>query len=217
MCNRLRSAQLFPVLGFLGVLAFAGPASPQVVSQSDLTPADADPEFRLTLEHLGQDLRWLGLAPRQVIWSPDGKSIYFRWREDPESAQHPDTDPWYVSDPGGRSVRQVSEEEVAQIPASNVRYSGDRRTAAWSSGGTLLLWTRDGGTRAVFSTARNLGTLSVAWDGSRVFFSTQGQRGFSEQITQESGDLWAYDVGTGTARQIAVATTKEIEPSDQEK
>jgi dipeptidyl aminopeptidase/acylaminoacyl peptidase len=188
-----------------------------VISQSDLTPADADPEFHLTLDHLGQDLRWLGLAPRQVTWSPDGASIYFRWREDPEPGQHPDTDPWYVTDPRGRSVRRLSDEEAAQIPAPNIRYSGDREVAAWISGGTLLLWTRDEGTRAVFSIARDLSNLSVSWDGAQVFFSTQGQRGFSEQITQESGDLWAYDVGKGRVRQIAVVATKVAEPSDQDK
>jgi len=217
MFDRFRFARVVPLLGFLGALALPGSANPQVVSQSNLTAAAVDPDFRLTLEHLGQDLRWLGLAPRQVTWSPDGESIYFRWREDPEPGQHPDTDPWYLTDPSGRGARQVSGEEIARIPASNIRYSGDRRTAAWSRGGTLLIWTRDGGTRAVFSTAQNLGSVAVAWDGSQVFFSTRGQRGFSEQITQESGDLWAYDVRTGTARQVALVTTKDSEPSDQEK
>jgi dipeptidyl aminopeptidase/acylaminoacyl peptidase len=216
MCGSFRFAHFSPALALVCILALAGSASPQVISQSGLTPADVDPEFQLTLDHLGQDLRWLGLAPRQVSWSPDGTSIYFRWREDPEPGQHPDTDPWYVTDARGRRARRLNDEEAALIPAPNIRYSGERKVAAWSSGGMLFLWTPDGGTRVVFSGAQNLSNLSISWDGSQVFFSTQGQRGFSEQITQESGDLWAYDVGTGGVRQIAVVTTKVAEPSEQD-
>jgi len=212
MSVRFRPVRLVSGLVVALMLSYPDAALPQVVSQSRLTAEDVDPSFRLTLEHLAQDLRWLGLAPRQITWSPDGRWIYFRWREDPAPGQHPDTDPWFAADPDGRRVREVPEEEAARIPTSNIRWSGDRRVAAWSNGGTLHVWTRRDATRPVFSAAQNLGNVAVSWDGVNVYFATRGS-GFR---SEESGDLWAYDVGERVARQIARVTTKEKEPSDQD-
>lgn len=208
---RFRSALL--ALGFALALGFGLPAAAaaQVVSQSDLTLDDNDPSFRLTLEHLSQELRWLGVSPRQITWSPDGQWVYFRWREDPEADQHRDTDPWYATDRDGKKVRRVSPEEVATIPSRNIVWSGDRRVAAWSTGGTLYIWTRGAGTRPVYAAANNLGHVSIAWDGSKVLFATQGFGRFAE----ESGDLWAYDLEDGAARQVAAVRTKPEEPENE--
>ena len=209
------------ILVLLVVLAFTLPpflesVHAQVISQSELTVEDIDPTFQLTPVLLGEDMRWLGLSPREITWSPDGEWIYFRWREDPKPGQHPDTDPWYATDQAGERVRQVEAAEAILIPSANIAYSSDRGVAAWSDGGTLYIWTRRGNSRAVFSAARSLSNLSVASDGSRVFFSTQGQRTFSEQITDQSGDLWLHDVGLGVTRQIATVVMKDPEPSEQE-
>lgn len=76
------------------ILAAPAGLEAQVVRQSDLTFDDADPAFKLTIDHLAEDQRWLGLSPRQVTWSPDSRWIYFRWREDPAPGQHTSTDPW---------------------------------------------------------------------------------------------------------------------------
>ena len=86
------------LLGF--VLVLPQVASGQLVSQSELTKADVDTDFKLTLDHLSYDSRWLGLSPRAVTWSPDSETVYFRWRPDPASGQNPDTDPWYGVDRG---------------------------------------------------------------------------------------------------------------------
>ena len=194
----------------------AGPLSAQVIEQSSLTPADADPDFQLQLEHLAEDLRWLGLAPRDITWSPDGGTIYFRWREDPQPGQRDDTDPWYAVDADGERVRMVEEDEVSLIP-DEPEYSGDRQVAAWTRGGTLYVWTASDGTRAVFNTDDGIGELSVSWDGSKVFFATRGTRGFPEQIAGNSADLWAYDVEDGVARMVAIGVTKSEEPSEQDR
>ena len=205
---RHRIAGLVPI----ALLTLAPCAHSQVVSQSQLSAADADPGFRLTTHQLADDLRWLGLSPRDITWSPDGSRIYFRWREDPAGGQHPDTDPWFAADPGGREVRQVPEEEAVLIPTANLERSGDGRLAAWSRGGSLYVWTRSAGTRVVYATSGSLGGVEVAWDGARVFFATQGLGGFSE----ENGDLWAYDVATGLTRPLAMARSRQKEASEQE-
>ncbi len=216
MLDRVRSMLVIGTLALLVCSALPGSAAAQAVAQSQLTTDDVDPTFSLGYEHLAGDLRWLGLAPRQITWSPDGKWIYFRWREDPQAGQHPDTDPWLATEPNGRSVRLVSTDEVARIPSGNIEYASDRRVAAWTTGGTLYLWTQGDGVRAVYTSASSLSNFSLSPDGSRAFFATQGGRGSSEQITQQSSDLWIYEVGSSTARQIAAAREKTKEPSDQD-
>lgn len=124
------------------ILLLATGASAQVVQQSKLAFENVDPTFKLTVEHLGQDTRWLGVPPRDVTWSPDGLWIYFRWREKPESGQHPDTDPWYAASRAGTEVRLVPEAEAALVPGANPSWSVNRQLGAWSTGGTLFVWSR---------------------------------------------------------------------------
>ena len=94
--------------------------------------------------------------------------------------------------------------------------SGD--TAAWSSEGSLYVWTADGGTRAVYAVAGRLGQLRLrpgreAQTGRGSLFATKGLSANSE----ESGDLWEHDLASGTTRQIAaVVPEKEKDTKQQE-
>lgn len=188
------------------LLGIAAPAPAQLLRQSDLTPADRDSTLRLTLDQLAEDLRWLGVAPRQITWAPDGQWIYFRWREAPEAGQRADTDPWYAADPRGTRVRQVADSEAARIPTGSLTWARDRSAAAWSNGGTLFLWTRRDGTRPVYTAGKTLGDAAITPDGQQIFFATQGFGGSAESGgADESGDLWVYDRRTGSARQVAYA------------
>ncbi|HXV60078.1 MAG TPA: prolyl oligopeptidase family serine peptidase, partial [Vicinamibacteria bacterium] len=182
-----------------------------LAEQSKLTPADRDPAFRLTLEHLATDDRALGLSPRDVTWAPGGEAVYFRWREDPASGQLPASDPWYAVDASGTSLRVVDVEEARTIPTANVSWSTSRDLAAWTREGTLFVWTKPTGTKAVFTFAESLGHVHVRSDGNRVFFATRGY----EVRGDDSGDLWAYDRATSHVRQIALVVTKDEEKKSQ--
>ncbi|MFC1552525.1 prolyl oligopeptidase family serine peptidase [Candidatus Latescibacterota bacterium] len=184
-------------------------SSAQVVSQSTLTAEDIDPNFKLTLEHLAMDTRWLGLSPREISWSPDGKWIYFRWRDNPSPEQLPSTDPWYAVNQMGTEVHLVSDDEVTRIPPSDIQWSGDRKIAAWSRNGTLFIWHPTHGTQSVFTSVSRLGNISIAWDGSAVYFSTQGL-GLRNEA---HGDLWMYDVTRRHVRQIANVVAEDDEDS----
>ena len=186
-------------------------AAAQLAEQSTLTAADRDPSFQLTLEHLAQDFRAFGLSPRDITWSPDGATAYFRWREDPASGQLPDEDPFYAVDVAGTKLRLVDDVEAQRIPTPNIAWSSARDLAAWSRDGTLFVWTPAAGSRAVFTSAEALGDLRVATNGSRVQFST---RGFTMR-GDDQGDLWSYDVERDHVRQIALAVMNEKEPAEQ--
>jgi dipeptidyl aminopeptidase/acylaminoacyl peptidase len=187
--------------------------SAQLARQSQLTAKDADPKFQLTLEHLALDVRWLGLPPRDVAWSPDGERVYFRWREDPKADQNPETDPWYAVDRAATKLTVVPADEVKRIPSSNLTWSANRRLAAWSRAGTLFVWTRDKGVRPVYTALSELGDLHVASDGSGAFFATKGFQNQSE----ESADLWFYDVAAGHVRQVAAVNEKKEDKAEKEK
>lgn len=196
----LARVAIFCVLGFM-FLPHSGALEAQLLEQSSLTFQDRDPEFRLTLDHLAQDLRWMGLAPRQVTWSPDGSWVYFRWREDPEPEQHPDTDPWYAVDRAGTEVRRVDDREAALIPAGPVRWSLDRAAATWARDGTLFVWTEGEGTRPAFTSGDGLGNVRMASDGSRVTFSLQP--------SGPNADLWELEVDGLRARQLVRMVAEE--------
>jgi len=210
MILRNRLAVPAALLATLALTAMVETASAQLVSQSELTAEDVDPDFRVTLDHLAEELRWLGVPPRDITWSPDGDWIYFRWRESPAPEQHPSTDPWVAVDPAGTGVRRVEAEEVSLIPSSNIRWSTARTVAAWSDAGVLYVWTAAAGTRPVFAAGDGLGNLSIAADGSVVHFSTRGASRFGD----ESGDLWLYEVESGTVRQIATVRTRAKDPGE---
>ena len=212
----MKTLKLFvPVFALVALASIS--ASAQLLSQSELTKADVDADFKLTLDHLSYDSRWLGLSPRGVTWSADGQTVYFRWRDDPASGQNPDTDPWYAVNRAGTRVRVVDTEEVRRIPSGNISWSVDRSVAAWARSGTLFLWNRGRGARAVYTAASSLGNLQTAPDGSRVFFSAEGFGGTSpESSNNQSSDLWAYDVDGGHVRQLAAVSEKEEDPSDKE-
>ena len=184
----------------------------QLRSQSDLTAADADPAFRLTLDHLGGGNRVFGLAPRDFRWSPDGMEVYFRWRDDPMPDQLADDDPWFAVDREGRTLRELTEDEIHRVPSTNAVRTVSGETAAWSSQGSLYVWTADGGTRPVYAVAGQIGQLRLSPDGTKVLFATKGL----SPNAAENGDLWEHDIASGATRQIAVVVPAKEEETDQQ-
>ena len=195
-----------------GVLLGAAPAPAQLRSQSALTPADADADFRLTLDHLGGGPRVFGLAPRDLRWAPDGSELYFRWNESPAPGQLPEEDPWFAVDGQGRTLRELTVDEIRLLPAAAVERSRDGSVAAWTRDGALFVWTRAEGARPVYAVAGEIGALRLRPDGSVLHFATAGLG----PAATGSGDLREYDFATGLVRQVAAAVPAEEEDSKQQ-
>ncbi len=194
------------------LLALPALGTAQLRSQSDLTPAAADPDFRLTLDHLGGGARVFGLAPRDLRWAPDGQTLYFRWREDPAPGQLPEDDPWFAVDRAGRTLRELTESEIRLVPGADRVRSSTGETHAWSREGTLFVWTRSEGARPVYSGAGRIGAVRIRPDDSAVLFATGGL----SANPPENGDLWEYRIESGLLRQVAAVVAAEEDPSEQE-
>ena len=76
--------------------------------------------YKLTVEKIMQDPKWIGISPSNVHWSEDGKWIYFNWN--PEGAI---SDSLYKVSPNGGKPQKVSPKERQLLPSRYGDYSKD--------------------------------------------------------------------------------------------
>ncbi len=148
-------------------------AQPSVPLRQGTPPAQGQKAPPLTLREATREDRWLGLAVRDVRWAPDGSGLYFRWKQNPETTDNPDLDPWYMASRDGSSISQVEMAQVERIPSADMHWSRDRQRAAWLSAGKVFFF--DAGrpsesrTRLLFS-ASPARRVRISPDGQRVHF-----------------------------------------------
>lgn len=123
---------------------------------------------RLTLS-VDTIMRGNGLAgwpPRAVRWSPDGRQVFFEWKQytDPVEADH-DT---YVVDRDGRNLRKLTKDEAKDAPPARASWTRDRRRAVFIDGGDVFLW--DGKRRALTKTSDSESDTRFTHDEKRVTF-----------------------------------------------
>lgn len=156
----------------------------------------------LTLRDVSRGDRFIGLGVRDVRWSPDGGSVYFRWHAAPTTADDAAADPWYRVDRDGRRASRVPDASVPLIPSDEVSWSRDGSVAAWENLGRLYLYdaSRRGAAavRAVVDGAQPLREVRVAADGRSVDFLI-------------GEDLYRYIVADGALRRL---TRIERRPPD---
>ncbi len=177
-------ARSWRIPGFLILLAVAGLATPapgQVV-QPEATPAEGG----LTVPFIMQGPELVGTAPRGMAWSPDGKTLYFRWKSPGEENQG-----LYRVDRGGGEPERVPEAEAERLqPQLQAVFSDDKRSAAYADGGDLyLLDVRSARETLLVSVSGPLSSVQISPDASTVYFV-------------RDNDLFRVDLGTGATVQL---------------
>jgi dipeptidyl aminopeptidase/acylaminoacyl peptidase len=140
------------------------------VRQSAFTREAPPPREPFTTRTAARPTRWLGQEVQAVRWSPDGRHVFFQWHHDPQPDEDPALDPWYRVDRAGRTVEQVTESAVHEIPGADLVWSRDGRRAAWTRNGAVYVWDADGRARAAFATGSNARDVRFTGDGRALHF-----------------------------------------------
>jgi dipeptidyl aminopeptidase/acylaminoacyl peptidase len=184
---------LIAVLVVGGRHAWTDEPTPLYQSTTAGRPASPEP---LTLRDASRDDRWLGVAVRDVRWSPDGKFVYFGWHPSPSPEDLPEADPWYRTDRSGASAGRVPEEEIHSIPADSPSWAGDFSRACWAREESLYVYeARTGQTEQVLSLSAPVLDARLLPDGSACDF-----------LLEE--ELYRYDVATRSLRQLTRKSVK---------
>jgi len=128
---------------------------------------------------------WVGTSPNRVSWSWDSKAIYFQWN--PEQKK---SDSLYRYDVDRKKIEKVGKQErLSRV--RNLRYSSDRRIAAFEQAGDIYVFnTETGESRAISLTKSRERFLAFDDSGEKLFFqqsnnvfSWQAADGLIEQLT----------------------------------
>ncbi|HKP30699.1 MAG TPA: prolyl oligopeptidase family serine peptidase, partial [Gemmatimonadales bacterium] len=147
----------------------------------------------LTLQDASRNDRWLGLGVRDVRWSPDGSTIYFRWNRHPETNDLPDADPWFRAASDGSWAEEVPASERPFIPGDTTIWTGDSRLASWVDGASLFLFDP-----SAQPTIQRIVTLSAALRTPR--FAEQGRAIYFEM----GEELYRFEIATRTLALVAM-------------
>ena len=177
-------ARSWRITNFLVLLAIAGLATE---ARGQAVQAEAAPaEDELTVPFIMQGPELVGTAPRGMAWSPDGKTLYFRWKS-PDEENHG----LYRVGRGGGEPERVPEAEAERVmPQLQAEFSEDKRTAAYADGGDLyLLDVRAGQETLLLSVSGRLSSVQISADAGTVYFV-------------RDNNLFRVDVSTGAMVQL---------------
>ena len=152
---------------------------------------------QLTLDWISLDSQQsVGMTPRSVLWSEDGKSIYFRWN--PNRDKNWQGELYRVSPEGGVPVR-IPDEDRWKIP----EWGGNRNeqgtyTVYSKYGDIFLMDLKTGQVKRIFKTEKGEGNPRFLKSGKSFTFEMDGKR--------PGG---AYDIFNGPAQLLGAGRTAQ--------
>ena len=94
---------------------------------------------KLTVDFISQGPHLVGYHPEHVRWAPDGKHVYFDWKDRKEAVEK-DVDT-YVVDRDGSHLRKLSDEEKKDAPPfRNADWTRDGKRAVYVDDGDVWLY-----------------------------------------------------------------------------
>ena len=89
----------------------------------------------LTVEKIMRHPKWIGIAPNNVYWGPDSKTVYFYWN--PEQAI---SDSLYAITIDNRAPKKVSLQDRRFGPSRVGRYNRSNTKMAYEKNGDIFLY-----------------------------------------------------------------------------
>ncbi len=96
------------------------------------------PKFDLTIDNMMRGPAVYGYAPRELRWQPDGKRLFFDWKENTEPLEK-DFDTWSV-DRDGKNLRRLTDDEKKDATPARGRWTRDHKRALYAEDGDIYLY-----------------------------------------------------------------------------
>ncbi|MGZ5431857.1 MAG: prolyl oligopeptidase family serine peptidase [Thermoanaerobaculia bacterium] len=120
----------------------------------------------LTVDTIMRGHGLAGWSPRLVRWAPDGRAVFFEWKQFTDPVEE-DWDT-YVVGRDGKGLRKLTESDAKDAPPARAAWSRDRRRAVFVDDGDVFLW--DGKRRALTRTNDAESDARFTHDEKRVTF-----------------------------------------------
>jgi len=158
----------------------------------------------LSVEKIMRDPKWIGVAPSNIFWSEDSKSIYFNWNPDKNPG-----DSLYSITLTNRSPQKVSPSNRRNLPSTNGTYNKIKTKKLYEKNGDLFLFD-----------IPTLKTIQITATNDResnpVFSLDERKILFTADM-----NLFSWEIATGSVAQLTdfKKGTKKSNPkiSEQEK
>jgi dipeptidyl aminopeptidase/acylaminoacyl peptidase len=114
-------------------------------------------------------LNYIGESPTQFQWSPDSRSLYFRWDHGGGSA-----DSAWMVDPSNPVPVKVPRSEVMQIRPQTKLYNADKSLELLNQNGNyFLIHPKKKDTSLVFAISRSVSDVSFTHTGNRLIINSE--------------------------------------------
>lgn len=139
----------------------------------------------LTVEKIMRDPKWMGVAPTNLNWSNDGKTLYFNWNPDKNPG-----DSLYSITLTNLTPQHVNPAARRALPAFDGQYNRSRTKRVFEKNGDLfLLDITSGKVSTITNTIDRESAPIFSGDDKRIFFVT-------------NQNLFAWELVSGTFTQI---------------
>ena len=160
--------------------------------------ADGSQVASLTLEKIMADPDWLGNAPEDPWFSPDGSMVFYEQKRQGQSTRD-----WYMVDAGGGNPELIPPVEHSEVPGSGQVWNAARDALAWIFDGDVYVHSMTG------ASTRQL-TRTAATESSPVFLND------ARSLAYKQGNDWfAFDFASGETRQLTQVLAED-DPADKE-
>ncbi len=160
--------------------------------------ADSSAVTTLTLEQIMADPDWLGNAPEDPWFSPDGSMVFYAQKRQGQSTRD-----WFMVDARGGSPELIPPVEHSEVPGSGQVWNAARDALAWIFDGDVYVHSITG------ASTRQL-TRTAATESTPVFLNDARSLAY-----QESNNWFVFDFGSGETRQLTQVLAED-DPADKQ-
>jgi len=143
-------------------------------------------EFKLTIDSIMEGSELVGNAPSNILWSVDGKKLYFRWQKPGEKSAE-----FYALSRTELIPQKVSLDEILKLPPAvssafsrfsgfgffgmEIKFDREQKRALLVRGGDIsLLDIPSGKLTELITTDERESNANFSFDQEKIYFSSQG-------------------------------------------